>query len=60
MILRTLRKIMLMVAAACAFTLAAADAYTAGVIVGSKFVTLLEQTHNALQAIKQLKRVLEK
>lgn len=28
MILRTLRKIMLMVAAACAFTLAAADAYT--------------------------------
>lgn len=41
-------------------TRAAADAYTAGVIVGSKFVTLLEQTHNALQAVKQLKRVLEK
>ena len=38
-------------------TRAAADAYTAGVIVGSKFVTLLEQTHNALQAVKLLKSI---
>lgn len=39
-------------------TRAAADAYTAGVIVGSKFVTLLEQTHNATEAVKQLKQAL--
>lgn len=39
-------------------TRAAADAYTAGVIVGSKFVTLLEQTNNADEAVKQLKEAL--
>lgn len=37
----------------------AADAYTSGVIVGSKFVSLLEQTHNADEAVQLLKTSLQ-
>ena len=37
----------------------AADAYTTGVIVGSKFVSLLEQTQSAEQAVDELKKALE-